>query len=318
MRTLRDCFESRKDTSQFVEMAEQAVGLGLAAVPHAIDNYEKAWHPIKRKAKQLPVVRSRYSNGDESYDRRTIYEEDDYTKTPEERGLVLRKRSEVHSDEEIVEAVPRRARRRPGMERRTSSLDRGDYGRHGGHGDRRVGAYRGRRSTSDSEGSVPPRSRVSRRGRGKSTGGRSKRSSSNSSSDLGSSTDDLKKERHVKHMKYVTGALAAVATIHAGAKVYSSIEAHDKRIQQVQAGELSPEESRKKRNTSRWQDAAAIGIAALGIKGALGEWNEVQEKTKEHKEAMERHRERHQRRLERERRSRQAYQQGRDSKRDRG
>ena len=81
----------------------------------------------------------------------------------------------------------------------------------------------------------------------------------------------------MKGKEYLTAGLAAVATIHAAHSVYSSMEARDKRHLEVMKGELSPEEARKRKHKARIQDAAAIGIAALGIKGAYSEWQEVPE-----------------------------------------
>jgi hypothetical protein len=174
---------------------------------------------------------------------------------------------------------------------------------------------------SDSEGSVPPRSRI----RAKSTSGRSQASrrrrgssssSSSSSSSLGSSTDEEKQIHKMQRKKWITAALASVATIHAAQKVYSSIENHDKRIMDVQAGKLSPEDAHKKARSSRWQDAAAIGIAALGIRGAISEWNEVTEEHQQHRELMEKKEMHHKKRLEAERRQRAklrgGYYKGRD------
>lgn len=265
--------------------------LALAGAGPMINNFEKAWYPVKGKAQKM---RPRRRGG-----RRRNDDHDDEP-TPEDRGWVLKKRSEVQSDEEIVERVPRNQQMvpyRPGVNRRASSLDRNEY--RGGRDDRRVGAYRGRNDDSDSEGSVPPRSRVSRQ--------QSKRSSSKPSSDsedLGSSTDDERRCRHISRKKWLTGGLAAVATIHAAAKVYSSLEARDKRHEQVLAGELSPEEARKQRNRGRWQDAAAVGVAAVGIRGAVGEWHEVEDAKDEHKKMLKEREERHQKRLERQRRAR--------------
>ena len=90
-----------------------------------------------------------------------------------------------------------------------------------------------------------------------------------------------------------------MATIHAAQKVYSSLEARDKRAIEVAKGEMSPEEARKKQNSARWQDAAAVGIAALGIKGAYGEWHEMVEQRAEYKKQQEEREERHRKRLER-------------------
>ena len=266
-------------------MAEPFVGLALSGATPLINNYEKAWDPLKSKAQKM---REHRKGGRRRHD-------DDYDEpTPEERGWVLKKRSEVQSDEEIVERVPRNQQivpYRPRANRRTSSLDGIDYN------DRRVGAYKGRHDASDSEGSVPPRSRVSRN--------RSRRSSSKSTSssdDLGSSTDDERRCRDINRKKWLTGGLAAVATIHAAAKIYSSLEARDKRHQQVMAGEMSPDESRKKRNRGRIQDAAAVGVAAIGIRGAMGEWREVEEKAEEHKKYLKQREENHRKRMEKQKR----------------
>jgi hypothetical protein len=75
----------------------------------------------------------------------------------------------------------------------------------------------------------------------------------------------------------LTAGLATVATIHAAHGVYSSMEAHERRHKLVQEGEMSPNEARKKQTKAWVQDAAAVGIAALGIKGAFSEWKEMNE-----------------------------------------
>ncbi len=284
-------------------MADPYVSLGLKGMTWGANNYENVYHPVKRKVQKM---RGRDPNRDVDPHGGWV---------PDDRGLVLKKRSEVSSDEEIVEYIPRNERKnRQQLVRRTSSMDRGNYGndRRNGRDDRRVGAYRGGAAggaagdASDSEGSVPPRSRASNRSRGraKSATGRDnkKRNSSSSSSDLGSSSGDERNCKKIARKKWITGGLAAVATIHAASKVYTSIEAHDKRVEQVVKGEISPEEAQKKKKQARWQDAAAIAIAALGIKGAMSEWSEVQEQQHEHKELLESRQERHKKRMERQRR----------------
>lgn len=233
-------------------MAELApfLPLALKGVNPLVNNYEKVWDPVKNKAQKM---RERRRGGSKRQD------DFDHEPTPEERGWVLKKRSEVHSDEEIVERVPRNQQllpHRPSVDRRASSLDRGDY--RGGRSDQQVGSYRHRHDASDSEGSVPPRSRVSRSTRSK----RSSSTSTSDSEDLGSSTEDERRCRDINRRKWLTGGFAAVATVHAAAKIYSSLEARDKRQAQIITGEISPEESRKMRNKGRWQDAAAVGVAA--------------------------------------------------------
>ena len=68
------------------------------------------------------------------------------------------------------------------------------------------------------------------------------------------------------------------------------------------AGEMSPEEARKKRNRGRVQDAAAVAVAAIGIRGAMGEWHEVEEKAEEHKKYLKQREENHRRRMEKQKR----------------
>ena len=122
-------------------------------------------------------------------------------------------------------------------------------------------------------------------------------SSSSSSSDVCSSSEDERRTKKLKGKEYLTAGLAAVATIHAAHGVYSSMEARDKRHIEVLKGEMSPEEARKKKNKARLQDAAAIGIAALGIKGAYSEWQEVQEHRQELAGQNEERKKRHEKRV---------------------
>ncbi|KAI1614367.1 hypothetical protein EDD37DRAFT_696942 [Exophiala viscosa] len=285
---------------------DQALGLGLNAIPFATQHYDKVWDPIHHKYKK---ARGRVPKDDPN-----IYE----MGAPEEKGLVLRRRRDVASDEEIVEVVRHKGEilpKRPGQpRRRASSMNNARAGAAGAGAGAGAGAmvpYRDRRNDySDSEGSVPPRSRVRAKSQsGRSQQSRRRRGSSSSSSSLASSTEEEKNCKKLARKKWITAGLASVATIHAASKVYSSIEKHDQRIQKVNQGEISPEEAHKQQRAARWQDAAAIAIAALGIKGAVSEWNEVQEEHREHRELLEQREEHHKKRLERERRK-QARDQG--------
>lgn len=103
----------------------------------------------------------------------------------------------------------------------------------------------------------------------------------------------------MKGKEYLSAGLAAVATIHAAHGLISSMEARDKRHMELMKGEITPKEARAKRNKLRLQDAASIGIAALGIKGAYSEWQEVQESRKEIKKQNEERKERHEKRVKR-------------------
>ena len=134
-------------------------------------------------------------------------------------------------------------------------------------------------------------------------GGDGNRSSRRSSSHNSSSDDDFSSSQDEKERKklgkkqLLKAGLASVATIHAANNIYHSIHMRQVRAKEVAMGELSPEEARKRKYKGRLQNAGAIGVAALGVKGAYSEWKEI----KEHRERAQhfdtRRAERHERRL---------------------
>lgn len=105
--------------------------------------------------------------------------------------------------------------------------------------------------------------------------------SSESDSDLGDSSDEKKTQKKMRRDMLLTSGLATVATIHAGHSVYGSVNKRRQRMAQLKSGEISAEEARSQRMKANVLDVASIGLAALGIKGAYGEWKEVNEKRKE-------------------------------------
>nr|POE47542.1 hypothetical protein CFP56_00873 [Quercus suber] len=121
-------------------------------------------------------------------------------------------------------------------------------------------------------------------------------------SDSSSTTDMERKRKHMKGKELITAGLATIATIHAAHGLYSSMEAHEKRHRLVAEGEMSPEEARKKQTKAWVQDAAAVGIAALGIKGAFSEWKEMNEQRREIHEIEKRKSERRKKLMAREKR----------------
>lgn len=125
------------------------------------------------------------------------------------------------------------------------------------------------------------------------------RSASDSESSLGSSTDDEKRIKKMRGKQLITAGLATVATIHAAHNVYQSMEKREARHKAVQEGDMTPEEARKLKAKAVLQDAASVGIAALGIKGAFSEIKEANEMRHECKELREKKEERHKKRLER-------------------
>ncbi|KAI0183976.1 hypothetical protein EV127DRAFT_251258 [Xylaria flabelliformis] len=134
------------------------------------------------------------------------------------------------------------------------------------------------------------------RSRSRSRGGRS---SSVSSSDLGDSDTDRKTHSKLRKKQFITAGLATVATIHAAHNVYASMEKRNARHRAVQEGKLSPQEAKKLKAKAIMQDAASVGIAALGIKGALSEVKEAREQTKSVHEWKQERERRHQKRIER-------------------
>ncbi|KAI1467438.1 uncharacterized protein F4812DRAFT_396565 [Daldinia caldariorum] len=133
------------------------------------------------------------------------------------------------------------------------------------------------------------------------------RSSSFSSSDLGDSDEDKKMTSKMRRKQLITTGLAAVATIHAAHNVYGSMGQRDARHRAVKEGKLSPEEARKLKTKALLQDAASVGIAALGVKGAISELKEAREQAKAVKEWKEEKERRHEKRMERLRRESSSY-----------
>ncbi len=108
-------------------------------------------------------------------------------------------------------------------------------------------------------------------------GGGEKGGKAEEDTDSDSTTGMEEKRKKMRGKEFLTAGLASIATIHAAHSVYQSMEASDKRHKQVAEGEMSAEDAKKKRSKAWLQDAAAVGIAALGIKGAYSEWKEMNE-----------------------------------------
>ncbi|KAK8088602.1 hypothetical protein PG997_003563 [Apiospora hydei] len=125
------------------------------------------------------------------------------------------------------------------------------------------------------------------------------RSGSVSSSDLGDSDDDEKTAKKMRGKQMVTTGLATVATIHAAHNVYQSMEKRNARHKAVKEGRLTPMEAKKLKSKAIMQDAASVGIAAMGIKGAISEMKEAREQGQQVKEWNQEKQRRHERRMER-------------------
>ena len=169
------------------------------------------------------------------------------------------------------------------------------------------------RSVSSEDSYVPSRGRnytKNRSGDNYKSGSRGGRNRSgdkkrDTSTDSESTTDMENRRKKLRGKELITAGLATVATIHAAHGVYSSMVASEKRRKLVGEGEMSPEEARKRKSKNMLQDAAAVGIAALGIKSAFSEWKEMNE---QRHVVHELEAKRRKRRKQRERREREARQ----------
>ncbi|OQO05133.1 hypothetical protein B0A48_08153 [Cryoendolithus antarcticus] len=177
--------------------------------------------------------------------------------------------------------VPSRNRRRDG--RRSPRSDTGSTRRSQGGNDRGL-ATRDTRDTNSNYNNS--RALAAGGAAGAGAGALAKRGNNGSTknggdeehqSDSSSTTDLENKRKRMRGKEILTAGLATIATVHAAHGLYSSMEAHEKRHKLVAEGEMTREEARKKQTKAWVQDAAAVGIAALGIKGAFSEWKEMNE-----------------------------------------
>ena len=154
--------------------------------------------------------------------------------------------------------------------------------------------HRGSRRDRNYDDDYPPQQGRLRGGGG--DGGDGINESSSSDDDV-SSSEDKRTQTKMHRKELFTAGLASVATIHAANNVYKSVNARKKRNKLVKKGEMTEEEARKLKNKARLQDAAAVGIAALGIKGAVSEWKEMKEQREQYHEFEQKRAERHEKRL---------------------
>ena len=203
--------------------------------------------------------------------------------------------------------------RRRGGGRRSKSVS--DYMRQGMAG-LGIGSNKDKRDTTDrgtprdlgnesDSGSEHPHSQLRAGPNGAATGAlahvkhNQDNSNSSSSDDDISSSEEERERKKLGKKQLITAGLASVATIHAAHNVYQSVHMRKVRAKEVAEGDMSPAEARKKKNNARLHNAASIGIAALGVKGAYSEWKEMQESRHEVREFDEQRERRHERKLER-------------------
>lgn len=218
---------------------------------------------------------------------------------------------QYESSSDSESSIPPRDRRRRntiGQKDRGAALEGAGAGA-GTYGVAR--AYDGRRDTQEDRISryTPAQNQPQNQGRDEAKGGiekgnekgnkQDKKDESDSdSSSLLPSSEDERQHKHIRTKEVLTAGLAAVATIHAASGVYASMEARDKRYEQLKSGKISPEDARKEKTKQMLQDFAAVGVAALSIKGAFSQWQGAKEQHKHRKEHTKAKEERHQKRVE--------------------
>lgn len=271
--------ESRGGKSGGMGLAALATaGLGAIGAKKAVDNIRED----RSRSRRRSMSRDSYDSRDESPRRRQRSRSRSVVDTAR-RGLAKIGFGKKDDDSDV-------GSRRSGRGGRYSDDD-DDYSRDGrgarGAG-RRYDSYDDDRSVArggrDRSRGAAPKSRASSRG-------------SVSSSDLGDSDEDEKRAKKMRGKQLLTTGLAAVATIHAAHNVYQSMEKRNARHKAVKAGKLSPEEAKKLKSKALLQDAASVGIAALGIKGAISEMKEAREMSHELSEWREEKEERHNKRM---------------------
>ncbi|QUC17007.1 uncharacterized protein UV8b_01248 [Ustilaginoidea virens] len=252
-----------------------------------------------------PRSRSRASSGSRSYDSRDEYPD----RRRRSRSVVDKARSGLAklgiggtggTDGTVAAANDHRRRDQDDFDDRASprpsprySDDYDEDPRYAGGSRARAADYEYERSNrGDGRRDSPRRRGGSSRGYG-------------SESDLGDSEEEKRKARKMKGKQIVTAGLATVATIHAAHGIYQSMEKRNARQRAVRQGRLSAAEAKKLKTTAMIKDAASVGIAALGIKGALEEMKEVKETTHECHVFQEERAKRHEKREQRRRKSQQ-------------
>lgn len=126
--------------------------------------------------------------------------------------------------------------------------------------------------------------------------GQSSSRSTGRDSDLGSSDEEKRERKKMLRKEMLTTGLATVATIHAAHTVMKGLEGRKKRQQQLKEGQITAEEARKRRTKADLMDAASVGLAAVGIAGAIDQWWEVQKQRRERQKFV---RDRHKKRMRR-------------------
>jgi hypothetical protein len=107
-------------------------------------------------------------------------------------------------------------------------------------------------------------------------------SHSDSDSDLGSTTDEEESLKKLWKRELLTTGFATLAAVHAGHNISKSLKKHREGNKQLHKDETGSEKGQwGQRMENNLRDVASAGLAALGIRNALKEWQEAAEKLEE-------------------------------------
>lgn len=106
-------------------------------------------------------------------------------------------------------------------------------------------------------------------------------SSSESDSDLGSSTDEEGTRKELRKGALWATGFATLATVHTFHSISNKMKRHKTDDRKLRKGKISPEEVDKERVKHYLHDAASIGLSAFAIKGAISEWQEAANSVRE-------------------------------------
>lgn len=99
-----------------------------------------------------------------------------------------------------------------------------------------------------------------------------------SDSDLGSSSDEENTRKKMARRQVLKTGMATVASVHAAHTVVGSMKKRKKRLTAIQKGEIDPEVAHNQRWKNYAMDAASVGLAAMSVHGAVGEWKDAKSK----------------------------------------
>lgn len=147
-----------------------------------------------------------------------------------------------------------------------------------------VGGRHGRGRQSDGEARSMPRDRngvgaAAATGAGAGAAAGAARGGRDSSSDSAFSlSEEERNHRKMRGKEILTAGLASIATVNAAHELYDSWGKREARRKAVANGTMTPKEAKRAKSKAMVQDAAAVGLAGLGVKGVVENWKDMNER----------------------------------------